>query len=131
MKKVIDYIIDKGYKIILIFSIICLFIALIGGTFFYINRSHYYMNPFVIILGSIVYIILLSKLYRYIIKLDSKKKKIISICLLIGHFILLLVSTFVISSVPKVDLIHILIEINSLNDKKEIFNNLYFSVDSN
>lgn len=128
MKKVIDYIIDKGYKIILIFSIICLFIALIGGTFFYINRSHYYMNPFVIILGSIVYIILLSKLYRYIIKLDSKKKKIISICLLIGHFILLLVSTFVISSVPKVDLIHILIEINSLNDKKEIFNNLYFSV---
>ena len=40
---------------------------LLLGTFFYINRSHYYMNPFVIILGSIVYIILLSKLYRYII----------------------------------------------------------------
>lgn len=128
MEKVINYILEKGYKIILIFSIFCLFISLIGGTFFYVNRSHIYMNPIVIILGSIVYIILLSKIYKYIVKLNSKSKKVISICLLIGHFILLVISSFIINSVPKVDLIHILTEINSLDDRGEIFNNLYFSV---
>ena len=44
------------------------------------------------------------------------------------QFILLLISAFVISSIPQVDLIHILTEINSLNDTGSILNSVYYSV---
>lgn len=128
MKKTIDKIINGGYKVILIFTIICLSISLIGATFFCVDRSFDYLNPIVLILGSAVYLLLVIKLYKFLIKLDDKKKKIISIVLLVLHFIFLFISSQIISSVPKVDLIHILTEINNLNDKGKILNNNYFSV---
>ena len=62
-------------------------------------------------------------MYKVIIKLDDKKKKIIVGILLGLQFILLLISAFVISSIPQVDLIHILTEINRLNDVIDILNN--------
>jgi len=128
MKKTIDKIINNGYKFILIFTIICLSISLIGAIFFCVNRSFNYLNPIVLIPGSLIYLLLIIKLYKYLIKLDDKKKKIISVVLLILQFILLFISSQIISSVPKVDLIHILTEINNLNDKGKILNNNYFSV---
>lgn len=124
MKKVINV----CYKIILIFMIVCLSISLIGATFFYVNRSNNYLNPIVLIIGSIIYLLLLIKLYKFIIKQSDKNKKIISIVLLILQFLLLFLSSQIISSVPKVDLIHILTEINNLNDTGKILNNNYFSV---
>lgn len=128
MKKTIDKIINGGYKLILIFTIICLSISFIGATFFCVNRSFNYLNPIVLIVGSIIYLLLIIKLYKYLIKLDDKKKKIISIILLVLQFILLFISSQIISSVPKVDLIHILTEINNLNEKGTHLNNNYFSV---
>lgn len=124
MKKISNW----GYKFICIFTFIVLFIAFIGSIFFYVNRSYNYFNPFLLILGSILYLIFLIKLYRYIITLSAKKKKIICISLLIVQFVLLLSSFFIISSIPKVDLIHILTEINSLNETGHLLNNTYFSV---
>lgn len=124
MKKVVNV----CYKIILIFIIVCLSISLIGATFFYVNRSNNYLNPIILIIGSIVYLLLLIKLYKFIIKQSDKNKKITVIILLILQFLLLFLSSQIISSVPKVDLIHILTEINNLNDTGKILNNNYFSV---
>lgn len=128
MKKTIDKIINGSYKLILIFTIICLSISLVGAVFFYVNRSYNYFNPIVLILGSIIYLLLIIKLYKYLTKLNDRTKKIISIVLLIFHFLLLFISSQIISSVPKVDLVHILTEINNLNDTGKILNNNYFSV---
>lgn len=128
MKNLVNKMFNFVNKFLLIFTIICFSISLIGAIFFYTNRSYDYLNPLVLIVGSIVYLLLLIKLYKVIIKLDDKKKKIIVGILLGLQFILLLISTFVISSIPQVDLIHILTEINSLNDTGSILNNVYYSV---
>ena len=121
-------IINFTNKFLLIFTIICFSIALIGATFFYVNRSYKYLNPILLIIGSILYIILIHKIYKFIINISDEKKKKISILLIILQFILLLISSFIISSTPKVDLIHILTEINSLNNTNQILNSNYFSV---
>ena len=128
MKNLVNKMFNFVNKFLLIFTIICFSISLIGAIFFYTNRSYDYLNPLVLIVGSIVYLLLLIKLYKVIIKLDDKKKKIIVGILLGLQFILLLISAFVISSIPQVDLIHILTEINSLNDTDSILNNVYYSV---
>ena len=128
MKNLVNKMFNFVNKFLLIFTIICFSISLIGAIFFYTNRSYDYLNPLVLIVGSIVYLLLLIKLYKVIIKLDDKKKKIIVGILLGLQFILLLISTFVISSIPQVDLIHILTEINSLNDTGSILNSVYYSV---
>lgn len=128
MKNLVNKMFNFVNKFLLIFTIICFSISLIGAIFFYINRSYDYLNPLVLIVGSIVYLLLLIKLYKVIIKLDDKKKKKIVGILLGLQFVLLLISTFVISSIPQVDLIHILTEINSLNDTGSILNNVYYSV---
>ncbi len=128
MKKIIDKIVSIGYKIMLVFMIVCFSISLIGAVFFYVNRSHNYLNPVALIIGSIIYLLLIIKLYRFIIKLNSRTKRIVFIVLLILQFILLFLSSQIISSVPKVDLIHVLTEINNLNDNGKILNNNYFSV---
>ena len=123
MKNLVNKMFNFVNKFLLIFTIICFSISLIGAIFFYTNRSYDYLNPLVLIVGSIVYLLLLIKLYKVIIKLDDKKKKIIVGILLGLQFILLLISAFVISSIPQVDLIHILTEINRLNDVIDILNN--------
>ena len=128
MKNLVNKMFNFINKFLLIFTIICFSISLIGAIFFYTNRSYDYLNPLVLIVGSIVYLLLLIKLYKVIIKLDDKKKKIIVGILLGLQFILLLISAFVISSIPQVDLIHILTEINSLNDTGSILNSVYYSV---
>ena len=128
MKNLVNKMFNFVNKFLLIFTIICFSISLIGAIFFYTNRSYDYLNPLVLIVGSIVYLLLLIKLYKVIIKLDDKKKKIIVRILLGLQFILLLISAFVISSIPQVDLIHILTEINSLNDTGSILNSVYYSV---
>lgn len=128
MTNLVNKMINFVNKFVLIFTIICFSISLIGSVFCYTNRSYDYLNPLVLIVGSIVYLLLLVKLYKVIVKLDNKKKKIIVGILLGLQFILLLISTFVISSIPQVDLIHILTEINSLNDTGSILNNVYYSV---
>ena len=128
MKNLVNKMFNFVNKFLLIFTIICFSISLIGAIFFYTNRSYDYLNPLVLIVGSIVYLLLLIKLYKIIIKLDDKKKKIIVGILLGLQFILLLISAFVISSIPQVDLIHILTEINSLNDTGSILNSVYYSV---
>lgn len=128
MKKTITKIINYGYKFILIFTIICLSISLVGATFFYFNRNFIFFNPIVLIIGSIIYLLLLAKIYNFIEKLTEDKKKIIAIVLLMLQFCLLLISSFMIRSIPQVDLIHILTEINSLNNTGTILNNTYFSV---
>ena len=128
MKNLVNKMFNFVNKFLLIFTIICFSISLIGAIFFYTNRSYDYLNPLVLIVGSIVYLLLLIKLYKVIIKLDDKKKKIIVFILLGLQFILLLISAFVISSIPQVDLIHILTEINSLNDTGSILNSVYYSV---
>ena len=128
MKNLVNKMFNFVNKFLLIFTIICFSISLIGAIFFYTNRSYYYLNPLVLIVGSIIYLLLLIKLYKVIIKLDDKKKKIIVGILLGLQFILLLISAFVISSIPQVDLIHILTEINSLNDTGSILNSVYYSV---
>lgn len=128
MKKLLNKVINCSYKLVLIFTIICFSISLIGAIFFYFNRSYNYFNPIVLIIGSIVYLLLLSKIYKLLIKLSDKKKKIICIILLVLQFILLITSTLIISSVPKVDLIHILTGINSINDTGKLINKSYFSV---
>lgn len=128
MKKIINKIINIGYQLILIFTILCFFISLVGATFFYVNRSFNYLNPFVLIIGSILYLLLISKLYIYLTKRTDKTKKILSVVLLVFHFILLFISSQIIRSVPQVDLIHILTEINHLNENGTILNNDYFSV---
>lgn len=128
MKKILDKIIDFNYNLILIFIIICFSVSLIGAVFFYVNRSFNYFNPLALIIGSIVYLFLIIKLYKYIIKLEEKTKKRICVVLLVAHFALLFISSQIIRSVPQVDLIHILTAINSLNDKGNILNTEYFSV---
>lgn len=128
MKKLLNKIINIGYKILLIFTIICFCIAVVGATLFYINRSGNYLNPIVLIIGTIIYLLLLLRLYNFIISINEKKKKIICIVLLILQFILLLLSSMLISSIPKVDLLHILAGINSLNHTGNIINNEYFSI---
>jgi len=128
MKKIANNLFGFVNKSLLIFTIICFSISLIGAIFFCVNRSYNYLNPIVLIVGSIVYLFLLIKLYKFIIKLDAKKKKLIAILLLFGQFVLLLISAYVIRSVPQVDLIHILTEINSLNSTGEILNSTYYSV---
>ena len=128
MKNLVNKMFNFVNKFLLIFTIICFSISLIGAIFFYINRSYDYLNPLVLIVGSIIYLFLLIKLYKVITKLDDKKKKIIVGILLGLQFILLLISAFVISSIPQVDLIHILTEINSLNDTGSILNSVYYSV---
>lgn len=128
MKNLVNKMFNFVNKFLLIFTIICFSISLIGAIFFYTNRSYDYLNPLVLIVGSIVYLLLLIKLYKVIIKLNDKKKKIIVGILLGLQFILLLISAFVISSIPQVDLIHILTEINSLNDTGSILNSVYYSV---
>ena len=77
MKNLVNKMFNFVNKFLLIFTIICFSISLIGAIFFYINRSYDYLNPLVLIVGSIVYLLLLIKLYKVIIKLDDKKKKII------------------------------------------------------
>ncbi len=124
MKKIIDI----GYKVILSLTILFLGISFIGAIFFYVNRSNNYLNPIVLIIGTIIYLLLLYKVYNFIIKLDNRHKSIIVIILLALQFILLFISNYVISSIPKVDLLHILTEINSLNNTGKIINNTYFSV---
>ena len=128
MKNLVNKMFNFVNKFLLIFTIICFSISLIGAIFFYTNRSYDYLNPLVLIVGSIVYLLLLIKLYKVIIKLDDNKKQIIVGILLGLQFILLLISAFVISSIPQVDLIHILTEINSLNDTGSILNSVYYSV---
>ena len=128
MKNLVNKMFNFVNKFLLIFTIICFSISLIGAIFFYTNRSYDYLNPLVLFVGSIVYLLLLFKLYNVIIKFDDKKKKRIVGILLGLQFILLLISAFVISSIPQVDLIHILTEINSLNDTGSILNSVYYSV---
>lgn len=128
MKNLVNKMFDFVNKFLLIFTIICFSISLIGAIFFYVNRSYNYLNPVVLILGSIIYLLLLIKLYKFIIKLDEKKKRIIVGILLGLQFVLLIVSSYIISSIPQVDLIHVLTEINSLNDTGTILNNTYYSV---
>ena len=67
MKKVVDNIFNITNKFILVFSIVCLSIALIGATFFCVNRSYNYLNPLVLIIGAILFLYLISKLYKKII----------------------------------------------------------------
>lgn len=124
MKKIIDI----CYKAILILIIICLGISLVGATFFYVNRSNNYLNPIILIIGAVIYFGILYKIYNLVVKLNIKTKKIIAILILIIQFVLLLVSFCMIKSIPKVDLVHILTEINSLNNTGKIINNTYFSV---
>lgn len=128
MKNIVDKILNYIYKFILIFTIICFSISLIGATFFYVNRSHNYLNPIILITGSIICLFLICKLYKFIIKLDDKSQHFISTILLILQFILLFISTRTINSIPQVDLIHILTGINSLNHTGTIINSEYFSV---
>lgn len=128
MKKVLNNILNFSYNTLLVFTIICFSISLIGATFFCVNRSYNYLNPLILILGSIIYLLLIIKLYKFVINLDDKYKKIICAILLILQAILLLVSSFIISSVPTVDLVHILTGINSLNHEGILINNEYFSV---
>lgn len=126
MKKIIDKILNISYKFIIIFTIICFTIALISSIFFYVNRSHNYLNPIILIVGTFIYILLISKLYKYI-KDKTENKKLITIILII-EFILLFISSNLIISIPKVDLLHILTGINSLNNTSTIINNEYFSI---
>lgn len=128
MKKIIDNTFNFTYKFILIFTFSCLSIALIGATFFYVNRSYDYLNPLVLIVGTILYLSIIIKLYKYITKLSENKIKYISICLLLIQFILLFISTKLIRSIPQVDLIHILTGINSLDNMGILINSEYFSV---
>ena len=128
MKKAVNKIIDIGYKFLLIFTIVCLTSATIGGVFFYVNRSYCYLNPLVLIIGIIIYFLLIYKLYRFVIRLSDKKKKVTVAILLLTQFVLLTISTIFIKSVPKVDLIHIISAINGLNETGTIINNHYFSV---
>ena len=65
MKKIIDI----GYKVILSLTILFLGISFIGAIFFYVNRSNNYLNPIVLIIGAIIYLLLLYKVYNFIIKL--------------------------------------------------------------
>lgn len=128
MKKLINKITLYGYKTILIFTIICLSIALLGATFFYFNRSFKFFNPIILIIGTIVYLVLLAKFYKYTKDLTPKRQKITAFILILLQLILLTISSLLIRSVPKVDLIHILTELNSLHDTGKILNNVYFSV---
>ena len=128
MKKIVDNIFNFTYKFVLIFSIICLSIALIGATFFCVNRSYNYLNPLVLIIGTIIFLFLINRLYKVITRLSEKKIKVICVILLILQFIFLFISTRVIRSIPQVDLIHILTGINSLNEIGDLSNIEYFSV---
>lgn len=128
MKKLIDNTFEFTYKFVLIFSIICFSIALIGATFFCVNRSYNYLNPIVLIVGTIIFLFLVNKLYKTINKLNEKQIKIICCILLVLQFIFLFISTRLIRSIPQVDLIHILTGINSLNDIDSLSNIEYFSV---
>lgn len=128
MTKVLDNVFKFTYKFVLIFSIVCLSIALIGATFFCVNRSYNYLNPVVLIIGTIIFLCLISKLYKLVLQLSEKKIKIICVILLILQFVILFISTRLIRSIPQVDLIHILTGINSLNDIGNLSNIEYFSV---
>ena len=128
MKNFIDKSLFITYRVVLIVSIICLSIALIGATFFCVNRSFNYLNPLVLIMGTIIFLFLLIKLYKTITKLSEKKIKIICFALLATQFILLFISTRLIRSVPQVDLIHMLTGINSLKEVGTLVNSEYFSV---
>ena len=124
MKKIIDF----GYKIILQFMMLIFFLSLFASIFLVINRDFNYLNPVIIIIGSILYLLFLSKIYKYLINLDlNNKKKIIYIMLFI-QLILLIISVSLIKSVPKVDLIHIITELNSLDKNGYILNKEYFEV---
>ena len=65
MKNLVNKMFNFVNKFLLIFTIICFSISLIGAIFFYINRSYDYLNPLVLIVGSIVYLLLLIKLYNF------------------------------------------------------------------
>lgn len=128
MKNFVNKIVNGSYRLLLIFVAICFSISLIGSVFFYVNRSGDYFNPVVLTIGTVVYIVLLYRLYRFIVNLDDNKKNIFCVAMLSIQFVLLFCSSCLISSVPKVDLLHILVEINSLNRTGRIMDNTYFSV---
>ena len=128
MKNFVNKIVNGSYRLLLIFVAICFSISLIGSVFFYVNRSGDYFNPVVLTIGTVVYIVLLYRLYRFVVNLDDNKKNIFCVAMLSIQFVLLFCSSCLISSVPKVDLLHILVEINSLNRTGRIMDNTYFSV---
>ena len=59
MKNLVNKMFNFVNKFLLIFTIICFSISLIGAIFFYTNRSYDYLNPLVLIVGSIIYLLLL------------------------------------------------------------------------
>ena len=112
MKKVVNNIFKYTYKTILLITIAVFTIALIGACFFYTNRSYDTLNPVLLITGSLIYLFFVIKLYRFAITLNEKRQNILVAILLICQFLLLFLVTQVVSSIPQVDLIHILTEIN-------------------
>lgn len=128
MKKAIYNILNFINKFSLIFTIACLSIATLGAVFTYINSSNDYLNSLILILITIVYILGIIKIYKFIKKLNDKQNKIISAILLITQFLLLFISAKVLASISNVDLIHMLIEVKSLNETGTILDNNYFSV---
>lgn len=128
MKKAVDNIFKYSYKIILLITIAVFTVALIGACFFYTNRSYDTLNPILLITGSVIYIFFVIKLYRFAVTLNEKRQNILVMILLIGQFFLLFLVTQTVSSIPQVDLIHILTEINSLRETGSILNNNYYSV---
>lgn len=128
MKKIVNNIFKYIYKTILLITIAVFTIALIGACFFYTNRSYDTLNPVLLITGSLIYLFFVIKLYRFAITLNEKRQNILVAILLICQFLLLFLVTQVVSSIPQVDLIHILTEINSLRETGRILNDNYYSV---
>lgn len=128
MRKAIDGIFKYSYKIILLITIAVFTVALIGACFFYTNRSYDTLNPILLITGSVIYVFFVIKLNRFAVTLNEKRQNILVMILLIGQFLLLFLVTQTVSSIPQVDLIHILTEINSLRETGSILNNNYYSV---
>lgn len=128
MKKVLHNILNFINRFSLVFTIICLGIATLGAVFNCINTSGEYLNSLILILLIIIYILAIIKIYKFINKLNDKQNKIISSILLVSQFLLLFLSTKIITSIPKVDLIHMLMEIKSLNETGTILDSNYFSI---
>lgn len=130
MKKVFNSILNFINKFSLIFTIVCLSIATFSAIFLYItsSKTRDYLNPLVLILMTIISILAIIKIYKFIKKLNEKQKKITCTLLIITQFILLFISSQFISSKPQVDLMELLIEINSLNSNGTILDSAYFSL---
>ena len=127
MKKICSKIFDKAYLLLLIIlGIIFLILLFQSINIGNVGLNNDYLNPYILILITIVYLLLIFKISKKVISSD-KKFIIPSLITIFISFIIMLIIPNIIASIPNFDLSSIISEANSLRVSNTISNVHYFS----